>query len=251
MSIRIMSKVWEFYPGGGAELLSLLALADWSDDEGRCYPSIAAIARKIRLKERHTQRLVHKLIDDGFVKVIGNNFGGSPGTTRKYQIIVHNLTGVSNDTPSRETGVIQDVEGCHMATFTGVTHDTQTIIEPSLTIKDSSQALRSPNEKKISKSYGATLKTFIEQCQTLGEKPIPENDPIFEYANKVGIDEEMLRVCWQEFKAAYLQEKKRKKDWRAHFRNAVRGNWYRLWYFKPGDSAQWTTVGEQARRAIP
>ena len=35
MSIRIMSKVWELYPGGGTELLSLLALAD-------CFQSLAA-----------------------------------------------------------------------------------------------------------------------------------------------------------------------------------------------------------------
>ena len=37
MSIRVMSAVWDGYPGGGTELLALLALADWSDDNGRCY----------------------------------------------------------------------------------------------------------------------------------------------------------------------------------------------------------------------
>ncbi len=46
MSIRIMSKVWDAFPGGGSDLLALLALADWSDDEGRCWPSMASIARQ-------------------------------------------------------------------------------------------------------------------------------------------------------------------------------------------------------------
>ena len=40
MSIQIINKVWEGFPGSGAELLALLALADWSDDEGRCFPSM-------------------------------------------------------------------------------------------------------------------------------------------------------------------------------------------------------------------
>ncbi len=46
MAVRVMSIVWESYPGGGSELLALLALADWSDDEGRCFPAIASIAKK-------------------------------------------------------------------------------------------------------------------------------------------------------------------------------------------------------------
>lgn len=134
MSIKIMSKVWEHYPCGGTELLSLLALADWSDDEGRCFPSMAAIAKKTRLQPRQAQRLVHKLIDDGYVRVTGNKFGGAPGTTRQYQIVIDRLTGVTQDRGVvGDRGVTQDADGCHGRRETGVTHDTQTIIEPSLT----------------------------------------------------------------------------------------------------------------------
>jgi hypothetical protein len=36
VSIRVMSLIWDAYPGGGgSELLALLALADWSVDAGR------------------------------------------------------------------------------------------------------------------------------------------------------------------------------------------------------------------------
>lgn len=154
MSIRIMSKVWELYPGGGTELLSLLALADWSDDDGRCFPSMAAIARKTRLQPRQAQRLIHKLIGDGYVRVTGNEFGGAPGMTRQYQIVIDHLTGVTHDTGVLcDTGVAQDVDGCHGRRETGVTHDTQTTIEPSLTVNDSDQA--SPARK---------LKAEIPDC---------------------------------------------------------------------------------------
>ncbi|TEX49307.1 MAG: hypothetical protein CFR70_03725 [Rhodocyclaceae bacterium] len=72
---------------------------------------------------------------------------------------------------------------------------------------------------------------------------------MFDYADKVGIDQEMVVVCWREFRDAYLPSKKTQADWRAHFRNAVRRNWYKLWYLKDGEPAAWTTAGEQARRA--
>lgn len=135
MSVRVLSKVWDGYPGGGTELLALLALADWSDDEGRCFPSINSIAKKIRLKERQVQRTVNHLIREGFVTILSNKFGGAPGSSRRYQIVISSLTGVLNDTPKHETGVIQDADGCHIAPSTGVVDDTLTVIEPSLTMK--------------------------------------------------------------------------------------------------------------------
>src|SRR3569623_1789417 len=72
MSVKALSLVWESFPAGGAELLAMLALADWSDDEGRCWPAMAAIARKTRLSRSQAQRIVHQLIADGFLSVTGN-----------------------------------------------------------------------------------------------------------------------------------------------------------------------------------
>jgi len=135
-----MAKVWDGFPRGGTELLALLALADWSDDEGRCYPSIKSIAKKIRLKERQAQRAVNQLINDGFVQILSNKFGGAPGATRNYQIIIASLTGVMHDTPKSETGVMQDADGCHIAPYTGVMRDTLTTIEPSLTVRQNTKA---------------------------------------------------------------------------------------------------------------
>lgn len=139
MSVRVLSKVWDGYPGGGTELLALLALADWSDDEGRCFPSINSIAKKIRLKERQVQRTVNQLISNGFVTVLSNKFGGAPGSSRRYQIVINSLTGVVEDTPKTETGVMQDADGCHITPYTGVIGDTLTVIEPSLTIRQTSK----------------------------------------------------------------------------------------------------------------
>lgn len=239
MSIRVMTQVWDGFPGGGSELLAMLALADWSDDAGVCFPAISSISKKIRLQERQAQRIMRQLIADGFVQVIGNEFGGAPGASRQYRLVISRLTGVTHDTPSGgQTGVMEDVDGCHPRRLTGVTHDTLTVIEPSITVKKVSRI----------KKTGITLNQFLEDCKANSEKTFPENDPVFEYADTVGIDHEMVAVCWQEFKAAYLPGKKTYADWRAAFRNAVRKNYYKLWFVREGEQAAWTSVGEQARR---
>ena len=139
MSIKVMSLVWEHYPEGGTNLLALLALADYSDDDGRCFPSISSIAKKIRLKHRQAQRLVHKLINDGYVRVIGNQQGGWHGDTRRYQIMLPKLTGVLGD-----TGVTNTANGCRGSHFTGVLDDTQTIIDPSIEPSINTQSGKKP-----------------------------------------------------------------------------------------------------------
>ena len=90
MSVRVLSEVWDGYPGGGSELLALLALADWSDDEGRCFPSMASIGRKTRLSEKQARRVVHSLEEAGFLRVTGGQSGG--GMSRRYQIALDRLT---------------------------------------------------------------------------------------------------------------------------------------------------------------
>lgn len=100
-----------------------------------------------------------------------------------------------------------------------------------------------------SSSKTVTLKQFLESCKEKAEQAIPEDDSVFAYAETVGLEREMVAVCWQEFKAAYLPKKKRYSDWRKAFNNAVRGNYYGLWFCKEGEPMSWTSKGQQARRA--
>lgn len=241
MSIRVMTQVWDGYPGSGSELLAMLALADWSDDNGKCYPAISSIARKTRLSRSQAQRIIHKLIDDGFVVVTANALGGDPKQTRHYRIVLSRLTGSTHATGSVDaTGSTHAAEGSHPCVNRGSAHATQTVIEPSITVKKVSR----------SKNSAITLMQFIDGCKENSVQTIPEDDPVFKYADTVEIDREMIAICWQEFKAVFMNDSsKRQKDWRAHFRSAVRRNWYKLWYLKDGVAAQWTSAGEQARRA--
>ena len=64
-----MSRVWSNAPAEGSDLLVLLALADFCNDEGVCWPSMRTIAAKSRLQIRATQQAIRRLEESGCVAV--------------------------------------------------------------------------------------------------------------------------------------------------------------------------------------
>ena len=137
-----MSAVWDGYPGNSTpELLTLLALADWCDDEGgNCYPSIDALGKKCRLSRSQTQRIIHRLIDAEIVLVIGNEYGGNKKATRRYRIDLAKLTGSKNATGSKSA-----LDGSQKCAETGRENATQYISEPSIkaSVKERARARKS------------------------------------------------------------------------------------------------------------
>jgi len=83
MSIHIMTQVWKHSKQRGAGLLTLLALADWADDDGYAYPSVEKLARKARVSTRTVQRMTDELVEAEELEVREN---AGPGGTHKYRI---------------------------------------------------------------------------------------------------------------------------------------------------------------------
>jgi hypothetical protein len=84
MSIRVMTAVWDRateYAKG--ELLVLLALADWANDAGECWPSVPKIAQKSRLTERQTYKVLKQLQADGVITI---RRGGGRGKFAVFQV---------------------------------------------------------------------------------------------------------------------------------------------------------------------
>lgn len=132
MSVRVNTAVWGSFKGGGSELLTMLALADWSDDDGLSWPSMATLAAKVRLSRSQTQRVVHKLIDQGYVAVEGNEHGGRPGATRRYRIALEQLRAEGGETSrAHATGRSEDKDGSRGCAATGRANATQHVNEPS------------------------------------------------------------------------------------------------------------------------
>lgn len=68
MSIELMARVWKNQNLQDATALNvMLALADWANDEGVCWPRMATLAGKARLSERAVKRVVDRLHDAQFL----------------------------------------------------------------------------------------------------------------------------------------------------------------------------------------
>ena len=68
MSVKVMARVWAHSQRKDGELLVLLALADFANDSGKCWPSIPVLAAKARLTERQTRRVLSKLEQAGEIR---------------------------------------------------------------------------------------------------------------------------------------------------------------------------------------
>jgi hypothetical protein len=101
-----------------------------------------------------------------------------------------------------------------------------------------------PKGRKLAISFPK----FISDCKANNETPIPDDHPVFAYADEAKIPRDFLALHWFEFKDRYGDGSKKYKDWRKVFSNSVRGNWFRLWYApRDGGEYQLTTDGVQAQ----
>ena len=69
MSIRIMAAVFDLPDMGPTHRLIMLALADHADDAGRCYPSLARLARRTGLTDRAIRTNLRQLEYAGQIRV--------------------------------------------------------------------------------------------------------------------------------------------------------------------------------------
>lgn len=107
--------------------------------------------------------------------------------------------------------------------------------------------VRQLRQRKPRDAGAVSFADWLAAEKLAGRKPIPEDDTVFDYAKSAGIPDEMLSLVWAEFRARYRENsKKRYTDWRAVFRNAVRGNWFKLWFFDETGAYRLTTAGRQA-----
>ena len=81
-----MAAVWDNGPEGQGEMIVMLALADWCNDDGECWPSMAGLAKKARLSdERSARRIVRRLEESGWIEI---SVGGGRHGCNQYRLKV-------------------------------------------------------------------------------------------------------------------------------------------------------------------
>src|SRR3989442_15654452 len=88
MSIRVMSVIWERAPYDGGTLIVLLALGDYCNDEGECFPNVCSIARKARLGERQVHYILRDPKNQGGISI---QKGRGPGAPPRYPTHTQNM----------------------------------------------------------------------------------------------------------------------------------------------------------------
>jgi hypothetical protein len=68
MSIKLMNEVWMREDLNATQKIVMLALSDWANDEGLCWPSIDRLGQKTSMAGRSVQRIIRELENMGFVK---------------------------------------------------------------------------------------------------------------------------------------------------------------------------------------
>ena len=69
MSVRWITVVWDKSPYKGERLLLHLALADYANDEGTCFPSQRTLAHKARCSENFVSVCLKQMVEDGYLAV--------------------------------------------------------------------------------------------------------------------------------------------------------------------------------------
>lgn len=221
MSVRMISRVWDYSNHKGNDLLMLLAIADFADDDGNAYPAVATLATKCRMLQRNANKILANLRDSGELEIRQNE--GPHGTNRYRLVVCDSPLSKRTDEPSVNRQEPSEPSATPQATF--------------------------PEQGTKKKTSPISLPTWIKDCEASGVDPIPESDPVFEFAESAGIPFELISLAWSEFKVRHADGSKRQKDWRATFRNSVRGNWYKIWFVGNDGLVQISSQGRTLQAA--
>jgi hypothetical protein len=198
-----MARVWADSKHAGTDLLMLLAIADFADDDGNAYPSVGTLAIKCRTTSRHVNRILASLRTSGELEIRMNE---GPRGTNRYRISFMGMTPASpltNRSPLTPASPTPDV---HVPKPLTPTSD-----EPSLNHQrtgGTTRAARSPAADRGSRLSADW--TLPDDWRAWAERERPDLEP------------DQVAQRFQDHWAATPGAKGRKSDWFATWRNWVR-----------------------------
>lgn len=101
------------------------------------------------------------------------------------------------------------------------------------------------------------LRTFSAWCEAQPDKDnlLPEDHPVFRWADSVGLPDYFVFLAWCWFREHYgkggSNSQKKYRDWLATFDDSVRRRYGKLWYVGPDGQFKLTTEGQIMARQYP
>lgn len=198
-----MARVWAESKHSGTDLLMMLAIADFADDDGNAYPSVGTLATKCRTTSRHVNRILAALRSSGELEIRMNE---GPRGTNRYRITLAGMTSTSpltNRSPLTCASSTPDVQVPKPLTPTSD--------EPSLNhqrTRESARAVRAPAADR-----GSRLPDDWQPSDA---------DIAFCQERRPDLDQSEVAERFRDHWAAQPGAKGRKSNWPATWRNWVR-----------------------------
>lgn len=131
-----------------------------------------------------------------------------------------------------------------------ITHEPQSMGVPES--DDSAPSTVVGGKKR--KGAKVTLAEYLNDRKAKGlEKVFDAGSAVESYGRKADIPDNWIALAWIEFRHRYSEgtsKGKRYADWAAVFLNALKNNWFKLWYYdKEQEKYLLTTIGVQAEKA--
>jgi hypothetical protein len=157
-----MTRIWEHAPYKESTLLVLLALADYADDHGICWPDIPSLAAKARISDRRAIDIIKALEEDGAILF---ERGGGRGKRSRYAILV----GLTDEQKER-------VKLFHRNYFSEIKTVKPAVIKGEL-------------QRKKRVNYSVNLHPDSAQQSAVNPDPIHQHDPSMNPPPPTGADQ--------------------------------------------------------------
>lgn len=252
----------------------LIALADNANDQGVAWPSIATICVRTCYSERAVRNAIRTLEGLGLLRVRQSGRMSSVYTIDVIACRAHQAAIETPADPAMGPDDVAEIRAADRHEMPGEEHSTGTTRHSTGTSRRFDRHDVPPNRQGTNAnttplppdggsppfaeneewqtSALAPLKRFrdwVSECQERGESPIREDDPVWAYADAVGLPEAFIQLQWWEFKRRHGTGGKRHRDWRAKFLATVESNAYRFWFAGVDHTFSLTTQGVQAMLA--
>lgn len=239
MSFEALTWAFEQTAPSSASKLVLLALARCaSDPDWLAWPSVAHVASLTQQDRKTVLAGLRALQSANLIGLAGS--AGRTNQVNRWRLMNSTVSGTGTKSG---TGA-----GSGTGTSTRFPadqyqkRDTEQVIEQ---VKEQERSKRRREPKAE-----ATFADWLAAVAAAGEDAIPDTDAVFAYADKVRLSRQHLGLAWEEMKSRYAENSEtRYKDWRGTFRNAVKRNWFKLWY-ATDDGFALTTAGKQKQREV-
>lgn len=232
-----MTAVWDSSRAKGSGLLLLLAIADFADDAGAAFPSVATLAAKTRLSERSMHYLIKAAKASGELRV---EEGSGPRGCNLYKIVLAvDCTPAKNAPVQRMQGAAERQGGCNPASE-GVQSSVEKVrqiapdpsVDPSIDpLGDPSIAAPAPETSEEQQPKGAEDRRetpiALPKKTTLTEEWIAEERDVFaERLSRAAFDEAVSFVMNSDYfrkkpdRRAYMHSQLERAAARAAERNS-------------------------------